>query len=240
MAQHRRRRRQSRAKARVTEESLLKTEVAHQAFNELTKAGVVDREELLRLLFAIPDASDTRLPLVEGMSDKRLSSLLDRIRDWADTIEKVNKSQFLRPSVLLQLVPETENLHWLTPLNLLCSDPEWAKHSSENFERLPRILRLYADYLRVWTALLTGRRQQNPGLKWSLRGFKPRTILLLKLMKLVEDSTGHPCERQVATLVTAAYQAVGLDKSVSEDGLRKLKENNPWPRWSLYPELFSK
>jgi hypothetical protein len=57
-------------------------------------------------------------------------------------------------------------------------------------------------------------------------------------MKLVEGSVGRPCEREVVTLVNAAYEAADVDKSVSEDGLRKLKKNNPLPRWSLSPEVF--
>jgi hypothetical protein len=226
----------------VTRENLLATHVARQAFEKLTRK--VDETELFKLLQAIPHASAKRLSLVEGMNDRSLRLLSDRIRKWADTIERVNASHFLRLKTLPSLVGKTGNTSLPQPLNLVCSDSEWAKRTSENFGRLPGILRFYADFLRAWIKFLIRPKDfVGSGFlsHWSLRGFRPRTIGVLALMKLVRDSVGRPCRSEIVTLLDAAYKAAGLPtpKMITEDGLQKLEENNPTVWWTLHPEVWA-
>jgi hypothetical protein len=239
------RRRQSKPRTRVTERSLLSTAVARQAFDKLTKDGV-DKHILLALLCEIPSASEKRQPLVAGMSDRRLRALSDRVRSWADAIEGVNRSSLVTPEVLRKFAGDAGTCNLPRSLGLLCSSPEAAKDNAENFWRLPHVLRVYAGFLQDWTAFLT--RPQDAGTwgrslsRWSLRGFRPRTILVLRLMKLVRDTVGRPCRREIATLLTEAYRVAGIltsDEAVMEDDLKELEKNNPWPFLLVHRELWS-
>jgi hypothetical protein len=133
----------------ITEQGLLSYPGAREAFERLTQQGGVDRRELLQLLCEIPSASPDKQPLVPGMAGRSLRALPDRILAWATEIERVNSSLFLDPKHLpriARMVSEAPD-SFPEPLNLT---PEQAERRADNFQRLPNILRLYADYLREW------------------------------------------------------------------------------------------
>jgi len=93
----------------VTETALLEDDLAREAFEELTARRGVDKQKLLSLLLTIPFASEKPLRLVDGIEDRRVRELPDRIRNWADTIEKVNESPWLGPDFLARHAVQGHN-----------------------------------------------------------------------------------------------------------------------------------
>jgi hypothetical protein len=163
------------------------------------------------------------------MTRRSLRELPDRILAWAVEIERVNSSVFLDPKHLPRIacVVSEAPSSIPGPLNLT---PEQAARRAENFQRLPNILLLYADYLREWL----------PSFKYLGRhGFRPQTVLILMFMKRVKDLCRHPHYEQLATLLEAAFAAAGNSKSFGGDNLRKLEKNNVMLWALLHPELFS-
>jgi hypothetical protein len=86
----------------ATEQRLLKSALALDAFNELTQKWGVNREELMRLLLAIPYCSNKVMPLVKDMGDVAVRKLPGRIRRWATMLEKLNAGPSLRPEALAE------------------------------------------------------------------------------------------------------------------------------------------
>jgi hypothetical protein len=210
----------------ITEKGLLGYAGAGEAFERLTQR--VDRDQLLRMLCEIPFASPKKQPLVEGVTDRSLRAFPERILAWANEIARVNSSMFLDPKHLPKIAGIGSTPGSLPePLNL---SPEQAGRRAENFQRLPTILRQYADYLREWL----------PSFKHLGRhGFRPRVLGILILIKLVKDSCGRPHYEQIATLLEAAFAAAGDPKKFEADDLQKLEQNNIMLWALLHPELFS-
>jgi hypothetical protein len=218
----------------VPEQALLNQPSVPEALNQLIKRGV-DRRELLGLLCAIPGASDKKEPLVNGIPDPGLRVLPDRLRHCADQIEHVNSSRWFDPKQLPDRANQVGNPdHLPKPLPLMFS-PGWPEATARNFERLPGILRLYADYVSAYFESCTR-------LGWNTRlfrrGFRPRTVLILELLKAVEEAAGRPCYDQIAALLTGAYAAAGEDRTITADKLAKIKKNNPF-LWASMVGVFS-
>ena len=216
----------------ITEESLVRYPRAKDALAKVTRdCELDDRRELVRLICAIPLASPKKEPLVAGRTDRSLRDLPKRIRNWADEIERVNRSSFLNPKHLTKIARAGSDSAFLRkPLNLILHTPESAARTAINFERLPKILRLYADCLREWLPLfkLLGR-----------HGFRPQVMGILSLMKFVRDRCKRPRYEQIATLLEAAFEAAGNPRSFGADDLRKLKKNNVMLWLLIHPEVFS-
>jgi hypothetical protein len=209
----------------ISEKSLLDVPGAREALASVTQGCGVARNELLGILCMIPVASPDKQLLVPGMTDRRLHALSGRILAWAVEIEKVNSSVFLDPKHL----PRIARVPSFLP-ECLKLTPEQAARRAENFQRLPNILRLYADYLREWL----------PSFKHLGRhGFRPQTFLILKFMTRVRDLRKRPHYEQLATLLQAAFAAAGNSRSFGVDDLRKLEKNNVMLGAFLHPELFS-
>jgi len=141
----------------------------------------------------------------------------------------MNTSMFLAPKHLPRIarVFSESPSSFPEPLNLT---PEQAERRAVNFQRLPTILCMYADYLREWL----------PSFKYLGRhGFRTRALLMLILITLVKDSCRHPHYEQIATLLEAAFEAAGNPKSFGADDLRRLEKNNVMLWALLHPELFS-
>lgn len=236
------RRARSRRVKPVTRDKLLESSAAQEALAKLRRYGV-DEQKLFRLLKSIPGAPDEKLPLVNGMSDRQVTRLPEKIWHWANEIDKVNSSPWLQPSVLPRLAGNTGNINLPKPLDFLCSTRESATNNAETFRRLPETIRLYADYLKTWIKFMNRPHNFSPVFRfpWSLRGFRSRNILVLQLIKLVSDSAGRPCYAEMVTLLGAAFTAAGIPipKMVTEDGVRKLVANNPVVYWALYTEVWS-
>lgn len=213
----------------VTEQELLGYPRAIEALEKLKRAGV-ERNELIRLLCELPSAPDAKQTLAPGISDKSLSALPKRIRSWADEIERVNSSVYLSPKHIPSVARAVSKPDaFREPLNSIFT-PEQAERTAVNFQRLPNILRLYADWLREWL----------PSFKFLGRhGIRPQTLLILRLIKRVRDSCGSPYHGEVATLIEAAFAAAGKPKSIGGDDLSKLERNNVMLGALLHPELFS-
>jgi hypothetical protein len=214
----------------ITEEILLKREIAKKALEDLTELGV-DKEKFLTLLSRIPLAPKQRVPLVEGMADARVRALPDRIRSWADAIERVNASPFLRPRFLPEHIAEDRAPNpevYPEPLDKILT-PEMAEPTAKLFESLPGSLRLYADCLQAQLQFFhpTGPRRR----KFGYQPIRLRVLFTLQLLRLVRKSAGRPCLPQVATLLNRAFEVVGEPTTISEDNLEKLEENNRWLVW---------
>ena len=215
----------------ITETALLEDDVARKAFEKLT-GRQVDREKLMSLLSRIPHASNKVLPLVDGMGDRSVRALADRIRSWADTIERVNASPCLSPDFLTSHAMKKRNPKlYPEPLDSILT-PEYAAATAKLFHSLPRTLRLYADHLKARLEFFhpTGHRRRD-------FGFQPlrlRKWFTLQLLRLVRDSAGSPCYKEVATLLGRAYEIAGGACTVTEENLTKLEKNNPWFTWLLF------
>jgi hypothetical protein len=210
----------------VGKTKLLQDSLARKAFDQLTKKWGVDGDKLLDLVLTIPYCPDEVLPIVEGMGDIAVRKLPDRIRVWADSIEKINSSPWLRPDQLVQyssvitspeLFPE--------PFNVILT-PDKAGLAANSFKSLPDRLRDYADYLEVRLRLFhpTGPERRKLGYK-QLRWQTWRT---LELLRLVRDAGHGPRLKEVAILLNTAYLLAGKRRDMSEDNLSKLETNNPW------------
>jgi hypothetical protein len=169
--------------------------------------------------------------VAEELSLKCLRPLTDRIGNWADSIEQVNASPFLRPQFLpvhivgnlprdLQVYPEP--LDWILT-------PERAEPTAKLFESLPRSLWLYAACLQARLQFFhpTGRWRR----KIRYQPIRLRVWFTLELLRLVRDSAGHPRYREVATLLNRACEVVSAPRIITEDDLVKLEKNNPWLAW---------
>ena len=222
----------SRPNRQVTEEALLEDNLAREAFEKLTEQRGVNKDKLMSLLSRIPYASNEAQPLIDGMRNRRVHALPDRIHSWADKIEKANASPWLTPALLPRRASMRLNLeHWPKPLDVTLS-PEWAELTAKRFQNLPRTLRLNANHLRAWLKVFhpTDRGRRVLGFRTGLR---LQTYLTLELLRLVRDAARRPCYKEIATLLDAACRVTGKARTISEDNLRKLEKNNPWLSWVL-------
>ncbi len=218
----------------VTEKLLLKDGLAREAFEELTTRRGVSKEKLLSLLFAIPSASKKPLRLVDGMEDRRVRDLPARIRNWADMIERVNASPWLSPDFLPDHAASNRNPEiYPKPLNSILT-PEWAEPTAKLFHSMPRTLRLYADTLQARLKFFhpAGRRRNDIGYPRKRCGLQK--WLTLKLLRLVRDAAQGPRYKEVATMLSRAYEVAGKARTIGEDDLAKLETNNPWITWLLH------
>ena len=165
-------------KGKLTLEAILENKTVKKKFEDLCEAGV-DRNALANLLCLIPCAPTTKLPLVEGMQDRTVLRLPDQMQRWAKKLASLNSSPFLSPQRIPEIASAVRNDDiFPEPLNAVFS-LEGSRLFAQKFQSLPGLLNLYADYLRAWVPLL---RKPNP------RGISPRTVLTLRLLKLVRDS----------------------------------------------------
>lgn len=84
--------------AQVSARKLLDYPGAREAFETITQKCGNNGDELLQLLLDIPSKSRKKQPLVEGTTDRTLRTLPRRMREWADEVERVNRSPFLDPN----------------------------------------------------------------------------------------------------------------------------------------------
>ena len=219
--------RAARKKCLTIKEILNGYERAREIFDKLV-SDKVDQKALADLLCAIPNSPDEKLALVPGMEDRTLRRLPGQMHHWADKLAAINRSSSLDPRMLPSTAKIISRPDLLPkPLDVRLTQ-EASQLFARKFQSLPGLLHLYADYLGVWV----------PRLKMGSRhGFRPRTFLTLKLLKLVKDSTGRNHYGEIATLLTEAYKAAELDLDVDAEDLRKLNKNNPMLRILLHPEL---
>jgi hypothetical protein len=220
----------------ITESALLRHEITRKAFNKLIDRGV-NKAELLSLLLAIPVVPNKPIRLVDGMEDRTVRKFPDRVRKWADTIEKVNGSPWLEPDFLPRHVVRRHKPEiYPQPLKAILT-PEWAEPTAQLFKSIPRTLRFYADHLQARLEFFhpTGKRKREFGYPNAIRLPK---YLTLKLLRLVRDSAHRPCYNTISVLLVAAYDMAGKPRPnfISEHNLPKLEKNNPWITWLLHEE----
>lgn len=206
-------------------------ENAPKSFKKLIASGCGENA-LVQLLWIIPRAPKQKAALVTELSFQDLSKLSEQMTDVAEKLERVNASRFLGPSTFANNAElyqgRTHDLSF--PLNILYTKGADGVFS-EVFRSLPARLRLYAEYLQKELP------RQKRFARIARHGFRPQTLAILKLLKLVKDSTRHYYYEDVATLLEVAFSEAGADRSFDADGLRKLKKNNPFLELLLYPEL---
>ncbi|HEX3355169.1 MAG TPA: hypothetical protein VHS34_20275 [Terriglobales bacterium] len=192
--------------------SLMADPLAKKAIEKLAASGV-PKEKLVKLLILVPGAS-TIPPLVAGIPDRALRRLPDRIQAFANTIERVNESLYVAPDVRL--------------LGSLFTSmtPEQKALIAKLFPMTPQILRWYAGDLRdmLWR-LYPPKRPGQRGVVSKKINFQ--RLVTIRLVRLVKDSTGKPRYGEVATLLEAAYRIAGTPRTIADDNVRKLDENNP-------------
>ena len=217
----------------ITLKALLSAPLARQAFEELTQNKGVDKEKLLSLLRRIPFLSNKAQRLVEGMEDRTVRRLPDRIRFWADAVEKVNGSPWLSPDSLRSQTAEHRNSAlYPKPLDLILT-PEWAEPTAKLFGSLPRNLRLYADYLRAQLEFFHPTSQRRIELGFRRKPVRVQRSAVLELLAVVRKSAARPCYKEIATLLDATFAIAGKTRPrfTYEENLSKLERNNPWEAW---------
>jgi hypothetical protein len=209
----------------------LLNENSSQSLKKLVSKGCAERS-LLSLLWNIPRASNKKTALVTRMTFRDLSKLSEQMTDVANKLARVNASYFLGPSTFAGLAEQyqarTDNLPF--PLSVVFTKGA-DRVFCEMFKSLPARLRLYAEYLEKELP------RQKKFDQIARHGFRPQTLAILKLLKLVNDATGNYYYEDVASLLEVAFSANGADRRFDGDGLRKLKKNNPFLNILLYPEL---
>ena len=219
------------------ETELLRHSRAREALDNLTLHRKVPRDLVLTFLFSIPRAP-TRTKLVPNMENRNLKALPRRIREWAETIERLNNSPWLTPDHLESWARDASRAKRLPkPLNITL-DRRWSKAFADQFRDLPRSLRFYADNLSACIDLFHGRGRRALGVSGPIR---PRILFTLQLIKVVRDADGGRSHyRQLATLLEHAYLVCGEHQTVSEEGLSKLEHDNEWVAALVFhPDIFS-
>jgi hypothetical protein len=217
---------QTRDSRKDAEEALLQDNLAQEAFDQLTQKWGVDGKKLMELLVAIPHCSDKVLPIVHGMGDITVRKLPDRIRGWAESIEKINASPWLTPGSLPRYASIIRNPGLFPkPLDVILT-PDWAGPTANLFNGLPGRLRFYADHLEARLKIFhpIGQERRELGYKQ----VRLRTWLTLELLRLVREAGHGPRYKQVATLLNRAYLVAGKARTIGEDNLSKLETNNSW------------
>jgi hypothetical protein len=222
----------------ITMEALLRDPLARAAFEKLTQKDEIDREKLWSLLRTIPYASNKVVKLVDGMEDRTVRKLPDRICGWADAIEELNSSPWLSPNLLpkrASFVRHPEG--WPKPLNRILT-PALALPTANQLLNIPSMLRFYADFLRAWLEMFhpVGKRRRDLGLG---NGIRLQKYLILKLLGLVRSSSGSPRYKEIANLLDAVYRMTDKSrpKTTYEQNLAKLEKNNEWLVWILRDSL---
>jgi hypothetical protein len=226
------------ADPRAIEQTLLKNDLAREAFEELTRKWGVNRERLMRLLLMIPYCSNKVVPLVEGMGDVTVRRLPGRIRRWAETIKKVNASPSLRPYALENCASVVSNpALFPKPLDTILT-PEWAGPAAKLFNNMPGNLHYFADYLEARLKFFhpTGPSRRQFGYKQ----IRLQTWFTLELLGLVRHSGHGPRYRQVATLLNRAYHVAGKARTITEEDLSQLERNNFWFTFAIRESLLEK
>jgi len=190
--------------------------VENEAFEKLIQRGV-PRDVLSSLVRNISRASNNKLELVHGIAERTLRKLPDQINALADKIEKVNQSPWLASDGLYRLalsVHPHESPH-------STATSESAEGTTKYFFMIPAGLNLYAEHLRAWL------NRYHPVGRHGTERIRMQTLLTIRLLMLVRDSTGLPRYEQIASLLDAAYRASGKPKTIDAEHLRKLEKNNP-------------
>lgn len=206
--------------SRLTEEALLKKIGVEEAIGKLVRWGV-KRDQVLRLVLSIPDASKTPVPLVEGMETRRLRELPDRIEVLSGTIKRINESPFLTPERLRDIASPAGS-----PKPLIgTKTPEQAETTSNCFLAIPGLLDLYAEHLRERLDHFYPTTRGRRGI--SRDYFRMQRLLTLRLLRIVRDATGKPRYSEIATLLEAAYRVGGEPTVIDAESLKKLEKNAP-------------
>ncbi|MGA8733813.1 MAG: hypothetical protein WB558_07820 [Terriglobales bacterium] len=211
----------------LTEETLLDGELERAAFEKLTRLGV-PRDRLLSLVLWIPHASSKKEPLVAGMDERTVRALPSRIVSLAGDIEKVNKSATLDLGFLPKLAKAVRTPAGLpAPLDSIVTGGS-SEETAYYFSTIANVLRFYADYLRARLEYFhpKGLRRRKMGRPLPVA---PRTWSTLDLLELVRTSTQKARYGEIATLLDAAFRAIGEPITIDVEYLKKLKTNNPWP-----------
>jgi hypothetical protein len=197
-----------------------KNPVEQEAVDKLIRLGVPG-DVLLSLAAIIPGTSNKKLELVPGIEERALRKLPDQIKALADKIEKVNQSPWLASDGLRSLALSVKHPHESPDSPNSTETRDSAQPAAMIFSKIPRSLRLYAEHLCAWL------NRYHPVGSYGTDRIRMRTLLTIKLLMLVRDSTGRPCYSEIATLLEAAYRASGRRKTIVAEDLRKLKKNNP-------------
>jgi hypothetical protein len=177
----------------------------------------------LAYLAEVRNPNANRWYALPGFPLRTLQRLPERVRGWADEIERLENGiqtskayGFLRPSLPLLLNPQLahgRNLDYAKGVpeaikrNIVARREELSK-----LTELPCHLRLYADCREALfkvTAHLASQTsdQYQANLRWAFINY-------------VENVTGRPHFEEIATLLTAAYCARGLQEIVDANNLK--------------------
>jgi hypothetical protein len=193
--------------------------VENEAFEKLIRRGV-PRDVLLSLVGSIPGASNKKLELVDGIKERTLRKLPDQIDALADKIKKVNESPWLASDGLRRLAHSVHPHESPAPRDSPTTR-ESAEGMAKYFFMIPGGLHLYAEHLRAWL------NRYHPVGSHGTDRIQMQTLLTIKLLILVRDSTGRPRYEEVATLLDAAYRARRKPRTIDAEHLRHLEKNNP-------------
>lgn len=189
-----------------------------EAVEKLLQKGVPGNV-LLLLLRSIQGASNKKLELAPGIEERTLRNLPDQIHKLADRIRGVNDSPWLAADGLSTLDLSVKHPH--EPPDSVSTATPSAELKAMIFSKLPRDLGLYADHLRAWLNRL------HPVGSHGTDRVRMQTLLTIKLLMLVRESTGRPHYEEVATLLNAAYRARGKKQRIDAGNLQKLAKDNP-------------
>jgi len=176
-----------------------------EAFDAITQRGVPEEELKMAVRNVWMATSFPRKYRVfrdrKGM-ESYLQRLFKRIDDFAEEIQKLHKDRLFRPK------------EWSSNFIAMNDVPPGPSCvlMQRDLSELPNLLRLQARYLRfqlrtIQKALAYRSHQHS------------ETKATLELLDLVRNKTGRPLYSQVADLLTAAYQAFGIQKTVLPETL---------------------
>jgi hypothetical protein len=213
---------------------------ARAAFQKLTQGGIPE-ELLWRHLWGLAwlqkACRNQKSPSLPGLLPRTLRRFPDRVRRMADEIEGVDRkirndswycgTVACLPVLLAGALPgaeyelrgdgkvirdigtEIRSVPAALARGVLQKYAEIPK-----LTELPRLLRLYANYLEVVDRLTAHGAPKGAA---TLGATMP-----LELVEMVKKNTGQPHINDIATLLEAAYYGVGIDKDVDPHNLTML------------------
>jgi len=208
------------------ERAILRDIGAERAVRKIARGGA-DRTKVMRLLvLAVHDPAFWRKPA--RRLKKQLESFADQLETVANHAERV-QGEYQSHAILMTMVLHLFSGKWGK------EDPEWnsvwerAKSANGSFAKIfSGFVRLYAKNCRA--------KAEHIGKM--LRRFPPRQRreALDTIMLAVWHSTRRHYDRELAYLLTKAFEASGKTKQFSEDQIKKHRQRHVMPRIRQYLE----
>lgn len=184
------------------------------AYKRLVEEAGIERRLLDSMLRLAPILPDEKTSFTPWTDIRRIDGLIKRLRDVAEDVKSVNESPFVVPTAVVWSRRTAAKRAAFTGASL-----EWPSATSGNRQRLPLALEELPQQLAKYAEVLAGLRAYH-------RIMYPRSVTqkehLVRILLLLVGNSKKVTTRwkDLATLLNAAFDAVGVASRFTEEGLR--------------------